>query len=908
MTGAGQTLPGTAVSSASELMKGSAARRYWAFGAVLFTFVIAVFLSFQTLFDQKRIIEQDSRVNLWFLAQTEIEYLNLMEALSPSVATQKDFDHDRIVERFELFWSRLPILISGSQSERLRSVPGLVKTVHDFISTLQEIEPELADAKSLTPEKLADIYHRLDALRSPLHELMQRGVTFDYDATTGDRREQEYVYYQLLVLFVGIMLGGLLLLFMLYREIVRANRSYLLAREAEREASQAKGQLVEAIASISEGFVLYDEEDRVALFNERYKELHPPIAPIMRVAISFEDMLREAVRRGGIKVAAENVERWVADIVNQHLNPGPPFESRLADGRWLRISERRMSNGRIVGIHTDITELKRREAELTQQTALLQATLDNIAQGVCVFDAEQRAITWNERFVEMLELPPELRVKGISYHDFVRVLAERGEFGPGSVKESVASHLRFIEQALGEGGGSGRMERRRPDGTVIEITVNAMPDGGFIKTYTDVTERICAEAERANLLDQFYASQKTQAIGTLAGGIAHDFNNILGSILGYSHLALEDLSEGHPARDSVEQVATAGVRAKNLVQQILTFSRRTDTPFTPVGLSDLLDEALTLMRSTLPVTIALQKERWDEVFVHGNATQIHQVILNLCVNASQAIGDEPGTIWFALDRMAEGGIHLPVHGRLGEPAWSRVEEVDGRYRMTFGALSGGEHARLTIRDSGCGMSPTVMSRMFEPFFTTKDVKEGTGLGLAAVQGILQEHRAAIVVDSAPERGTRVEIYLPLIEDEAAVGTETIAAASGPATERILVIDDDRTLLEMTRTTLERQGYHVTAISDPVEAVIAFAATPHEWNLVITDRAMPRMNGEEVAREILSARPQMPVIMCTGFSDTVTEEKARSIGIRAFVMKPIVGRELTATVRAALDGLQRRAAE
>jgi signal transduction histidine kinase/CheY-like chemotaxis protein len=890
-------------------MKGSAARRYWAFGAVLFSFVIAIFLSFQALFDQKRIIEQDSRVNLWFLAQTEIEYLNLMEALSPSVATQKELDHDRLVERFELFWSRLPILMSGSQSERLRAVPGLVKTVGDFIHTLEEIEPELEDADNLTPEKLAEIYHRLDALRSPLHELMQRGVTFDYDATTGDRREQEYVYYQLLSLFVGIMLGGLLLLFMLYREIVRANRSYLLAREAEREASQAKGQLVEAIASISEGFVLYDEEDRVALYNERYKELHPPIAPIMRVAVSFEEMLREAVQRGGIKVAAENVESWIADIVAQHLNPGAPFESRLSDGRWLRISERRMSNGRIVGIHTDITELKRREAELTQQTSLLQGTLDNITQGVCVFDAQQRAITWNERFLELLELPPDFQPSGISYRDFVRILAERGEFGPGSVEESVASHLRFIEQALGEGGGSGRMERRRPDGTVIEITVNAMPDGGFIKTYSDVTERIRAEAERTNLLDQFYASQKMQAIGTLAGGIAHDFNNILGSILGYSHLALEDLSASHPARDSVEQVATAGVRAKNLVQQILTFSRRTETPFTPVNFSELVDEALTLMRSTLPVTIAIEKERWDDVHVYGNATQIHQVILNLCVNAAQAIGDRTGTVRLALERVDEATMRLPVHvGRLAEQTWSRIEEIDGRYRMTFGSLAGGEHVRLTVRDSGCGMSPTVMSRMFEPFFTTKDVKEGTGLGLAAVQGILQQHRAAIVVDSAPGRGTRVEIFLPVIEDGAATddGAETIPAIR--PSERILVIDDDRTLLEMTRTTLERHGYRVTAVRDPIDAVLAFAATPDEWDLVITDRTMPRMNGEEVAREILRSRPATPVIMCTGFSDTVTEEKARSIGVRAFLMKPVVGRELTSTVRAVLDDRQRRAAE
>lgn len=891
-----------------EVMRGTAARRYWAFGAVLFTFIIVIFLSFQALFDQKRIIEQDSRVNLWFLAQTEIEYLKLMEVLTPSVTKEQDLDYDRLVEQFELFWSRLPILMSGTQSERLRAVPGLTKTVGDFILTLEELEPHLADRNKLTPERLNEVHQRLDALRSPLHELMQRGVTFDYASTSGDRRQQEYVYYQLLSLFIGTMLGGLLLLFMLYREIVRANRAYVVARKAEREASIAKGQLVDAIASISEGFVLYDEEDRVALFNDRYKELHPPIAPIMRVGISFEDMLREAVQRGGIKIAPDKAESWIADVVAQHLNPGAPFESRLADGRWLRISERRMSNGRIVGIHTDVTELKQREAELTQKTALLQATLDNIAQGVCVFDAEQRAITWNERFFDLLELPPDFPLRGVAYPEFVRRLAERGEFGEGTVDEAVASHLRFVEHALAEGG-SGRMERRRPDGRVIEITVNAMPDGGFIKTYTDVTERIRAEAERANLLDQFYASQKMQAVGTLAGGIAHDFNNILGSILGYSHLALEDLPQNHPARESVEQVATAGARARNLVQQILDFSRRTETPFLPVNLTALVDEALVLMRSTIPVTIAIEKDRWDEAHVFGSATQIHQVILNLCVNAAQAIGDRPGVIRLGLELLEDAAPQLPTHaGRLADQAWSRIEEVDGRYRMSFGSLAGKRHVKLTVADSGSGMSPTVMARMFEPFFTTKDIKGGTGLGLAAVQGILQQHRAAIVVDSAPGGGTRFEIYLPAAEGAVPADAVSVTEATRQASERILVIDDDRTLLEMTRTTLERQGYRVTAARDPTDGVRAFAATPDEWDLVITDRTMPRMNGEDVAREILRIRPDTPVIMCTGFSDAVTEAKARSIGIRAFLMKPIVGKELLSTVRGVLDGTHRQAAE
>jgi CheY-like chemotaxis protein len=206
------------------------------------------------------------------------------------------------------------------------------------------------------------------------------------------------------------------------------------------------------------------------------------------------------------------------------------------------------------------------------------------------------------------------------------------------------------------------------------------------------------------------------------------------------------------------------------------------------------------------------------------------------------------------------------------------------------------------------MTPAIMARMFEPFFTTKDVKEGTGLGLAAVQGIVQQHRAAIVVDSAPEHGTRVEVYFPLVEGASLEGGAPASRAAVRPTERILVIDDDRTLLEMTRATLDRQGYRVTAMRDPLQAIAAFAAEPTGWDLVITDRTMPGMNGEELAREILKARSTTPVIMCTGFSDSVTEEKARSIGIRAFLMKPIVGKELTSTVRSVLDGAHAFAAE
>jgi PAS domain S-box-containing protein len=895
------------MAEARATIDGTAARRYWAFGAVLFSFLIVVFFAFQALFDQKRLIEQESRVNLWFLAQTEIEFLNLMETLAPQAGVNREFDHDRLVERFELFWSRLPILLSGTQSERLRALPGLGKTVGDFIKTLEEIEPELADPKSLTTERLADIYRRLDNLRSPLHELMLKGVTFDYEATSVDRREQEYVYYQLLVFFVAIMSGGLLLLYMLYREIMRANRSALLAHDAEHEASEAKRHLLEAIGAISEGFVLYDERDRVVLYNERYNDLHPPIAPLMRIGITFEDMLRGAVERGGIKIAPDAVDGWVAECVRQHLNPGAPFESRLKDGRWLRISERRMPDGRIVGIHTDITELKAREAELTQQTTLLQATLDNISQGVCVFDAEHRALTWNERFIELLGISDEF-MRGRSYVEFVRYLAERGEFGTGSAEKSIEAHQQFVEQALAEPGQSGHMERRRPDGSVIEVTVNAMPDGGFIKTYSDVSARVRAEAERADLLDQFYASQKMQAIGTLAGGIAHDFNNILGSILGYSHLALEDLAPDHLARDSVEQVAKAGVRAKDLVQQILTFSRRTETPLDSVNLTALAEEALTLMRSTIPATVAIERKRWDDTHVYGNSTQIHQVIINLCVNAAQAIGDGPGTIRLSLESLPDAiGLIPIVAGRLAEQTWSRVEVVGGRYRMTFGGITRGAYAKFSIEDTGCGMPPGIMSRMFEPFFTTKDVKEGTGLGLAAVQGILQQHRAAIVVESGPGAGTRIDIYFPVTDAAIAPAEHALASSTAKATERILVIDDDGTLLGMTRATLERQGYRVTAMRDPEEALRAFSATPQAWDLVLTDRTMPRMNGEEVARAILRVRPEMPVIICTGFSDTVTEEKARSIGIRAFLMKPIVGRELTATVRDVLDGIHRFAA-
>ena len=476
-------------------------RPYVAMAVVFCVFFVAVYFSFQTLFDQKRLIEKESKINVWFLAQTEIEYLRLIESLYAFRVGDVAMDRDGVVERFEIFWSRLPILLEGKQSSQLRDVEGVVETANNAIGLLEELEPSVGSLERRDAETITQIIARLGTLREPLHEMVQKALIYDADIRNKNAKLHEVYYYQLLALFATLLVGGGVLFVMFHRQIHRAERLSVEARAAEATTRKAREQLVVAIGSMSEGFIIYDEHDRVLLFNEKYVELHPAQADILRKGISFADLLRESVARGGVNVPAERIESWVAECVSAHRNPDRPFDTQLSTGTWLKISEQKTPDGGIVGIHTDITERKRREAEITGKSDLLQAIISNIDQGIAVFDKETRLVSWNERFAILNGLQRDRVKVGLRYKELMRNSSQLCSADGSLVERDIDQHLHIARDMVTQIDRRYSLERRNPDGTVIEIRVHAMPDGGFIKTYRDITERVRAEENRTQLLE-----------------------------------------------------------------------------------------------------------------------------------------------------------------------------------------------------------------------------------------------------------------------------------------------------------------------------------------------------------------------------------------------------------------------
>ncbi len=395
----------------------------------------------------------------------------------------------------------------------------------------------------------------------------------------------------------------------------------------------------------------------------------------------------------------------------------------------------------------------------------------------------------------------------------------------------------------------------------------------------DVTERKRAEAERSRLESQLRQAQKMEAIGTLAGGIAHDFNNILAAMIGYTELALDDIHEASEARGNLEQVLHSGFRAKKLVQQILSFGRRTDPERKAVKIGPVIEEGMMLLRASLPTTIEIEEEVEDKTgTVSADVTQIHQLLMNLCTNAAHAMRERGGVLTVRLDRVD-----------LGEDAAAGCVE-----------LSPGAYIRLIVRDTGEGMAADIADRVFEPFFTTKKTGEGTGMGLAVVHGIVKSHGGTITVHSEPGRGSLFRVYLPLLEAEA---SETGPASRQPVpkgSEHILFVDDEKAIADIGKRMLERLGYVVTCRTSSPEALQVFRADPHRFQLVITDQTMPKMTGVDLAKELLEIRPDIPIIICTGFSTRISHQSAEELGVKRVLMKPLAARETAEAIREVLD--------
>ncbi|NQT68582.1 MAG: response regulator [Desulfobacteraceae bacterium] len=397
-------------------------------------------------------------------------------------------------------------------------------------------------------------------------------------------------------------------------------------------------------------------------------------------------------------------------------------------------------------------------------------------------------------------------------------------------------------------------------------------------TTAQVIQAAITKEEKKQLESQLQQSQKMESIGTLAGGIAHDFNNILFPIMGFSELALSDTPEDSPLRNNIKEILQGAKRARDLVKQILAFSRQSDQQPKPLKVQLIIKEVLKLIRSSLPSTIEIKQHISNQCgLVMADATQIHQVAMNLMTNAFQAMEDDGGKLEVTL------------------------KEVElGLDDLTDQSMSSGAYVCLTVANTGPGMDQSVISRVFEPYFTTKEDGKGTGLGLAVVYGIVKSYKGDIRVYSEPGEGTAFHVYLPVLKSK--IETEEIDAITPvqKGTERILLVDDEEPIIRMEKQMLERLGYQVTACTSSPDALMAFRASPGKFDLVITDMTMPNMTGVQLSQKLLEIRPDIPIIICTGFSTKVDGEKAKAAGIRGYVMKPVVTSEIAKKIREVLD--------
>jgi PAS domain S-box-containing protein len=513
----------------------------------------------------------------------------------------------------------------------------------------------------------------------------------------------------------------------------------------------------------------------------------------------------------------------------------------------------------VVGFFIDITERMQTEEALQKSEKQYRTLFEEINDAIFIVEKDTgRYLDANKAAAELTGRTLE-ELKQLTVHDIT--------------PEGADQRLLTIAEADGTKE-LGAVTYSKPDNTHRIAMLSSVPlgDNAVIGIARDITYEL--EVER-----QLRQSQKMESIGTLAGGIAHDFNNILFPIVGHTEMLLEDMPEDSPFRDSLNNIYTSALRAKDLVKQILTFSRQDKNKLMLMKMQPIIREALKLIRATIPSTIEIkQKIDSDCGVIKADPTQIHQIVMNLSTNAYHAMEKTGGVLKVILKEI-----------QLGE------------YDIITPDMIPGVYVCLTVSDTGKGMNKELTQKVFDPFFTTKGIGKGTGMGLSVVHGIVNSMGGTIHVYSEPGKGTKFNVYFPgenkFLKEQTNQDKQPIQGG----TEHILLVDDEESIILMETRMLKRLGYLVTSRTNSLEALEAFRAKPDKFDLVITDMAMPNMPGDKLSTELIKIRPDIPILLCTGFSETMSEEKATSVGIKGFLLKPIIMTDLAQNIREVLAG-------
>jgi PAS domain S-box-containing protein len=565
----------------------------------------------------------------------------------------------------------------------------------------------------------------------------------------------------------------------------------------------------------------------------------------------------EARPGSGPDVAKANAEAQGLQSNRSHLE-------RLARERTAELERANQQ------LRHEVAERKRAEEEVRELGQFLEMVIDNANIWLKVLDRDKGIVLWNKAAEEMSgysrdEVVGNSRVWEWLYpdEDYRNEIVQKASaiLEKGEVVEDFETTIRSKEG----------LSRIISWHSKALLNREGLPMGS-IALGRDVTGLKVLEA-------QLRRAQKIEAIGTLAAGIAHDFNNILGIIFGYAEMALQESPEEGPLRSYIQEVLKASTRAREVVKQILAFSKRIRSEPKPIQVGPVIEDVLRLMRATFPPTISIVQNISSDGLVVADPVQVHEIVTQLCTNARHTMKEKGGLLKVGLDEVVLG--------------------AGGRGNRS--ELRPGSYLKLTVSDTGHGMSGSVMERIFDPYFTTRGVGEGSGLGLAVVHGMVQNMKGEIEVDSEPGEGATFRVFLPISPPVKSARCDKPAGQAGESKGRVLLVDDEEGLVAVGSEMLRRFGYTVASTTNGLEALELFRLSPSAYDVVVTDQTMPDIRGDELARKMLSIRPDVPIILCTGFSELVNERKAREIGIRRFLMKPVLIRELAQVICEVMEG-------
>jgi len=625
-------------------------------------------------------------------------------------------------------------------------------------------------------------------------------------------------------------------------------------KQAEDQISLLSSLVDIAPASIMihdfEGHILYANQQALEMHGyslEEFLSINLSDLDVPEAAALIDSRMRQIAKTG---IASFEVSHYRKD------HTVVPLEAFVKMTEW---------GGKMVlfSIATDITERTKADESVRKAKEEWEKTFDAMSDIITIQDKDMRIIRANKATHDAFQVEPGA-LNGKYCYEVFREAQQPCSNCPelSTLKEKTTHSANITHKNLG---------------MIFHVTSSPLLDGnGELTHIVHIAKDI---TEQKKMEDELFQAHKMEAIGTLAGGIAHDFNNILTAILGYADMARDDIPEFSHSRDYLDQVLKAGNRAKDLVKQVLTFSRKGPEIRQPMQPSSIVKEGLKLMRASLPSTIEI-RENIDSncKLILANPTNIHLILVNLCTNALHAMEDEKGILTVKLTQVELKAADVTMEASIPE----------------------GTFVEFMVSDTGCGMDKPTFERIFEPYFTTKGVGKGTGMGLALVHGIVQSCGGFIRVESEPGKGTTFHIYFPALDEKNVEVTEEKQELFPTGDGRILAVDDEEVIVGMYQTTLEKLGYKLSAYSSSEQAFEVFRDSPDNFDLVITDQTMPGIGGSELAKKILQIRPDIPIILCTGYSSLISEEKFKEIGIERFLMKPVSRKDLAITVREVLD--------